>query len=404
MDVEPEHDQQEAGSDQESESVEVEIVDGVCPACDQEFGNPDEDADGDTSITVTSAKGDNRALCHRCFYIGRGSLGKLKMIDLVKLLKKSTALRKKFRSLRKAHLKAVLKNPKAKPRHQVLDLKHYTKKKQSNYEAEWTELSAYFNEKAPADVRKKVLGLKLQQDDRGIEGVLVMADSSKKKVRIGSKVSTESVRQAEHESGTARNQAHEKESEKLQMQINEKAEEDEALGGPLEAPDEPEEEDGHASDSESSDAGFNLMRDSKMKASASTRKPKTKRSEEIKKPSESIPVTEAKSKQTRKPDKDLIPKGESTVLDLRRFSETGFLAGTVKEKDWGSKLTKALALASQLEQVMNNDMCKDLAKTLTEEANGVSNAMDTVKVFRNMTPAVAARELIALSDEFLSRM
>lgn len=42
MDVEPEHDQQEAGSDQESESVEVEIVDGVCPACDQEFGNPDE--------------------------------------------------------------------------------------------------------------------------------------------------------------------------------------------------------------------------------------------------------------------------------------------------------------------------------------------------------------------------
>ena len=50
-----------------------------------------------------------------------------------------------------------------------------------------------------------------------------MADSSKKKVRIGSKVSTESVRQAEHESGTARNQAHEKESEKLQMQINEKA-------------------------------------------------------------------------------------------------------------------------------------------------------------------------------------
>lgn len=141
-----------------------------------------------------------------------------------------------------------------------------------------------------------------------------------------------------------------------------------------------------------------------MKASASTRKPKTKRSEEIKKPSESIPVTEAKSKQTRKPDKDLIPKGESTVLDLRRFSETGFLAGTVKEKDWGSKLTKALALASQLEQVMNNDMCKDLAKTLTEEANGVSNAMDTVKVFRNMTPAVAARELIALSDEFLSRM
>lgn len=39
----------------------------------------------------------------------------------------------RFRSLRKAHLKAVLKNPKAKPRHQVLDLKHYTKKKQSNY-------------------------------------------------------------------------------------------------------------------------------------------------------------------------------------------------------------------------------------------------------------------------------
>ena len=62
------------------------------------FGVTVQDADGDTSITVTSSKGDNRALCHRCFYIGRGSLGKLKMIDLVKLLKKSTALRKKFLS------------------------------------------------------------------------------------------------------------------------------------------------------------------------------------------------------------------------------------------------------------------------------------------------------------------
>ena len=61
------------------------------------------------------------------------------------------------------------------------------------------------------------------KDDRGIDGVIVIPDVNKKRVRIGTKMSTESVRQSQHESGTARDEAYQKQSKKLDLQVNEQA-------------------------------------------------------------------------------------------------------------------------------------------------------------------------------------
>ncbi|CAK9057242.1 unnamed protein product [Durusdinium trenchii] len=146
--------------DEESDGESVEIKDGSCGGCDQEFGAQDE-AEG-VSLQVVSAKGDNKAICRPCFYIHRGSLGKVKLRALFKLLRKSPALRKKFRSLRRIYVRRTAANPKAKPRHEVLDIKHYVQKRQSKYidfyqeRADWQELDSYFREHAPQDVKKKV--------------------------------------------------------------------------------------------------------------------------------------------------------------------------------------------------------------------------------------------------------
>ncbi|CAK9056925.1 unnamed protein product [Durusdinium trenchii] len=164
--------------DEESDGESVEIKDGSCGGCDQEFGAQDE-AEG-VSLQVVSAKGDNKAICRPCFYIHRGSLGKVKLRALFKLLRKSPALRKKFprqnlqlflsdsgtiprfRSLRRNYVRRTAANPKAKPRHEVLDIKHYVQKRQSKYidfyqeRADWQELDSYFREHAPQDVKKKV--------------------------------------------------------------------------------------------------------------------------------------------------------------------------------------------------------------------------------------------------------
>lgn len=55
-----------------------------------------QDAPEGSNIEVTSAKGDNKAICNRCYYLGRGSLNKIKQAELIKLVRKSPALRKKY--------------------------------------------------------------------------------------------------------------------------------------------------------------------------------------------------------------------------------------------------------------------------------------------------------------------
>lgn len=65
-------------------------------------------------------------------------------------------------------------------------------------------------------------GLKISQDDRGIEGVIEMADQKRRKVRIGSKVSSESVKRSEFESTATRDSAREQDLKNLQPDTNSK--------------------------------------------------------------------------------------------------------------------------------------------------------------------------------------
>lgn len=62
-----------------------------------------------------------------------------------------------------------------------------------------------------------------KEDERGIDGVMVVPDLNKKKVRIGTKVASDSIKQQEFEGSTARNEAHKKESDKMVLEVNEKA-------------------------------------------------------------------------------------------------------------------------------------------------------------------------------------
>ena len=50
-----------------------------------------------------------------------------------------------------------------------------------------------------------------------------MPDNKRRKVRVGSKLSASSVKQSEHETRAARDQAHEKELENLKINTNTKA-------------------------------------------------------------------------------------------------------------------------------------------------------------------------------------
>ena len=45
---------------------------------------------------VASAKGDNRGFCLRCYYVARGSIGKLKFLEVLKLLRRSPPLQRKL--------------------------------------------------------------------------------------------------------------------------------------------------------------------------------------------------------------------------------------------------------------------------------------------------------------------
>lgn len=63
----------------------------------------------------------------------------------------------------------------------------------------------------------------LPEDDLGVEGVVVLPDSDVKKVRIGSKQASETIRRETHDSAQSANEAHAAQREKLELQTNEQA-------------------------------------------------------------------------------------------------------------------------------------------------------------------------------------
>eukprot|EP00435_Cladocopium_sp_Y103_P025405 s25_g6.t1 len=168
------------------------IPDGECGACEQKFDEQDEagtidhDCPDDRQLLVTSAKGDGKTICIRCYYIKRGSFGKQSMGEFMAILKKIPALKAK-----------------------LLD-------------GEWQSIADYFDEKAPADVKKKVKGLQVQQDDRGVEGVIILPEGKKRKVRVGTKVSNDRIKQSEHETGAQSRSHQDREAAKNVLAMNTK--------------------------------------------------------------------------------------------------------------------------------------------------------------------------------------
>ena len=63
----------------------------------------------------------------------------------------------------------------------------------------------------------------LLQDDRNIDGVIILPDNKKRKVLIGSRLSINKVRQDTHESSSALDSAFQKDSEKLALDVNTQA-------------------------------------------------------------------------------------------------------------------------------------------------------------------------------------
>ena len=128
-----------------------------------------QDAPSHVAILVVCCKGNDNSFCTRCFYIKRGSLGKLTCHDCLCALYGCPALMAKslgqwtgfhlkdsellqpflflgvmftvhqshsslrFMALRKKMVQAVAANPSARPRHEVLNVALYIEKKKTSF-------------------------------------------------------------------------------------------------------------------------------------------------------------------------------------------------------------------------------------------------------------------------------
>ncbi|CAK9065706.1 Uncharacterized protein SCF082_LOCUS34156 [Durusdinium trenchii] len=182
---------------------------------------------------VTPCRDSTKGECTRCFYIRRGSFKKLKVAELRKALLKSKSLKDKFRGLRRKHIKTTTRNPRAKPRHEVVDVRHFTEKKDKNFcqiyqEGKWMSITDYVNEKVTDPQQKKKLKTLAQKrtyvtkDELGVEGVIILPDSKTKLVRIGAGVSTSRSKRSEYVDSKDASAAHDKIKHTVSMALNTK--------------------------------------------------------------------------------------------------------------------------------------------------------------------------------------
>ncbi|CAE7402196.1 unnamed protein product [Symbiodinium sp. CCMP2592] len=207
-----------------------------------------EDAPAGHVLLVVSSKGDNKLLCLKCFYVKRGSFKRLSVREFIAILRMMPSLNDKFINLRRNHVRQTCLQPGAKPRHEAINVRLYAEQRTSSYinfqqaEGTWIEIGDYFEEKAPADIKKKcrtlaakknwivnALDMKIQQDERGVEGVIILPDSKRRKVLIGTKMAADKIRRSEVETGADLEAAFQRDSSKLQAEVNT---EDSRVAGP----------------------------------------------------------------------------------------------------------------------------------------------------------------------------
>lgn len=177
-----------------------------------------------------------------------------------------------------------------------------------------------------------------------------------------------------------------------------KAEEDQALGGPLE-PDEPADEADPQSDSDSSDAGFGLMKDSKAKSAAAPKKGVKPRRQ----PDETEKPQPAPARPSRSSPEELQQKGEELLMTLRGFSPVGFFTGALKEKDWDGKLNKTLTFVGQLE-TFDDEESKNVAKGLQQTAEEITDRMETLKGVKGLESGTVVQDLPTMSADVVRKL
>ncbi|CAJ1403285.1 unnamed protein product [Effrenium voratum] len=217
--------------DDASDDEAEEWPEGQCGLCEQSFEQQDEDAPPGTALLV-SPRGVSHGMCLRCYYIKRGSFGGLKSGELRRLMRKNIALKDKFRSLRRKQVRASSRNPKARPRHETVDVRLYTERRDESYvdmwqEGEWMSLKDYVEAKLDPETQKKLKTTAqkrsyVTKDDLGVEGVIILPESKTKRVRMGTRKSSSRVKQGEHADGKDMDVAHQKNKSNLELEVNTK--------------------------------------------------------------------------------------------------------------------------------------------------------------------------------------
>ncbi|CAJ1413162.1 unnamed protein product [Effrenium voratum] len=179
------------------------------------------DAPPGTALLVQSPRGVSHGMCLRCYYIKRGSFGGLKSGELRRLMRKNIALKDKFLSLSLAR-----------PRHETVDVRLYTERRDESYvdmwqEGEWMSLKDYVEAKLDPETQKKLKTTAqkrsyVTKDDLGVEGVIILPESKTKRVRMGTRKSSSRVKQGEHADGKDMDVAHQKNKSNLELEVNTK--------------------------------------------------------------------------------------------------------------------------------------------------------------------------------------
>ncbi|CAK9076317.1 unnamed protein product, partial [Durusdinium trenchii] len=307
-------------------------------------------------------------------------------------------------ALRKKMVQAVAANPSARPRHEVLNVALYIEKKKTSFmefyqDGWWQSVEDYFTEKASPDIKKKYRTFAAKKnwikDDRGKEGVVIIEDDKRRKVRVGTNCSTSSVKTSEHETRQTRDEHFEKESAGLlNVKFNTqdgRAKEAEALGQDP-TPEEQEADqqpdtDKIESDSDSDDGwNFNPKDQEEIPNAKRARAPRAKQ--------------ETAGKRTGSAGAAKLLQGKQLLDTLSSMTALGMWDGTIKEKDVSNRLQKARQLSEFLEQE-GSDEHVSVAKSLATSANTIEETANTLEAVQFTKPCV---ELQNVDGPLLDRL
>lgn len=124
-------------------------------------------------------------LCRRCYYIKRGSLANMRLSELVQNLQTNDSFADKFARMRESATQFAIQFPTRKWRHEKPDLKVLLERKDVEYvdvseTYTWWSLKKFcdknfaeihFKNDAQRRAHCVRMGIKLQEDEKGVEGV-----------------------------------------------------------------------------------------------------------------------------------------------------------------------------------------------------------------------------------------